>query len=126
MNSILTSAVTGALAMYFFDPQAGRRRRARARDKMDHAARRLQDAYDVTVRDTRHRARGLAAEARRRLRREPVTDEVLAGRVRAALGRVVSHPHAVQVALQQGCVTLKGPILAREVPALLHAVKRVP
>ena len=126
MNPILLSAVSGALAMYFLDPQAGRRRRARTRDKLDRTAHRLRDAYDVTLRDTRHRALGLAAEARRRMRREPASDEVLVGRVRAALGRVCSHPHAVQVTIQQGVVTLKGPILEREVAPLRHAVKAVP
>lgn len=126
MNPILTSALSGAIAMYFLDPQAGRRRRARTRDKMDRAARRLRDAWDVTLRDTRHRARGLAAEARRRLRREPVSDEVLLGRVRAALGRVVSHPHAVHAAVEAGSVTLEGPILEHEVAPLMHAVKAVP
>lgn len=126
MNPILLSAATGAIAMYFLDPLAGRRRRARTRDKMDRAARKLRDAYDVTLRDTRHRARGIAAEAKRRLRRAPVRDEVLVSRVRAALGRVVSHPHAVQVTVHDGCVGLSGPILQREVPPLLHAVKGVP
>lgn len=126
MNPNLLSAATGAIAMYFLDPQAGRRRRARARDKMSRAGRKMRDAYDVTLRDTRHRAMGIAAEAKRRLRREPVSDEVLVGRLRAALGRFVSHPHAIQVAVQEGCVALSGPILAREVPPLLHAVKNVP
>ncbi len=126
MNPILLSAATGAVAMYFLDPQAGRRRRARTRDRMDRAGRKLRDAYDVTLRDTKHRAAGIAAEARRRLRREAVSDEVLVGRVRAALGRVVSHPHAVQVTVNHGAVLLRGPILEREVSPLLHAVKGVP
>jgi hyperosmotically inducible periplasmic protein len=59
MNRILTSAAIGALAMYFLDPQTGRRRRARTRDKVEHARRRLRNAYDVTARDARHRAQGL-------------------------------------------------------------------
>jgi uncharacterized membrane protein len=125
MNPILLSAVTGALAMYFLDPQAGRRRRARTRDKMHHARRKLREAYHVTARDTAHRIWGLAAETQRVLRREPVSDEVLRGRVRATLGRYVSHPHAVHVAVSHGWVTLSGPILAHEVHPLLRAVKHV-
>ena len=131
MNRILFSAAAGALAMYFFDPQGGRRRRARARDKVDHAARRLRDAYDVTARDTRQRAVGMKAELRamsdRLLRRGgPVSGDTLVGRVRAVLGRYVSHPHAIEVSASGGEVALSGPILAHEVPGLLYAVKHVP
>jgi len=128
MNRILTSAAIGALAMYFWDPQAGRRRRARTRDKVEHARRRLRNAYDVTARDARHRAQGLQAISRRLLQRadQATDDETLVGRVRAVLGRYVSHPHAIEVSAADGQATLSGPILAAEVPALLGAVKRVP
>src|SRR5690349_4378267 len=126
MNRILTSAAIGALAMYFLDPQAGRRRRARTRDKMEHARRRLRNAYEVTARDARHRAQGLQAMSRRLLQRGAAADdETLVGRVRAVLGRYVSHPHAIEVSAAGGQATLSGPILAAEAPALLGAVKRV-
>ena len=125
MNRMLTSAVAGALAMYLFDPQAGRRRRARTRDKLAHYQRRVRDAYDVTLRDTQHRARGIAAAGRRLLRHESVADHTLVARVRAVLGRYVSHPHAVEVATRAGSVVLSGPVLQNEVHPLLHAVKGV-
>src|SRR5947209_4696890 len=128
MNRLLFSAALGAATMYFLDPQAGRRRRARTRDKADRAVRRLQDAYDVTLRHARHRAIGMRAElgaVGRRLRGEPVDDETLVGRVRAVLGRYVSHPHAIEVIATGGEVRLAGPILANEVPSLMRAVKRV-
>jgi uncharacterized membrane protein len=54
-----------------------------------------------------------------------VSDEALVGRVRAALGRVVSHPHAVEVFVDRGHVHLSGPILADEVRPLLGAVRSV-
>jgi uncharacterized membrane protein/uncharacterized protein YwbE len=127
MNRILLSAAAGALAMYFLDPENGRRRRARTHDKAQHAARRVREAYDVTARDARHRARGLQAMSRRILRREDnLPDETLVGRVRSVLGRYVSHPHAIDVEVSCGEVSLSGPILAHEVPALLKAVKHVP
>ena len=129
MNRLLFSAAVGATAMYFLDPQAGRRRRARTRDKAERAMRRVRDAYDVTMRDTEHRVSGLKAEARalgRRLRGEAVDDATLAGRVRSVLGRYVSHPHAIEVAVTNGEVTLSGPILAHEVPSLMRAVKLIP
>ena len=127
MNRILMSAAIGAAAMYFFDPKAGRRRRTRTRDKAQRAARKLRAAYDVTARDARHRAQGLQAMGRRLLRRDgEVSDEKLIGRVRAVLGRYVSHPHAVEVDAHEGEVSLAGPILQHEVAALLGAVKGVP
>jgi uncharacterized membrane protein/uncharacterized protein YwbE len=126
MNRVLTSVALGAAAIYFFDPQAGRRRRARARDKIEHTRRQLHGAYDVTVRDVQHRAQGLQSMVRRLVRREErVADETLVGRVRAILGRYVSHPHAIAVSAQDGHVALSGPILAHEVPRLLSAVKHV-
>ena len=125
MPPILMSAAIGAAAMYFLDPQAGRRRRARTRDKAEHAARKLRHAYDVTARDTHHRMMGLQAVGRRLLRREGADDQTLVGRVRAALGRYVSHPHAIEVEAHNGEVSLRGPILGHEVPALLKAVKAV-
>ena len=120
MNRMLLTAGAGALAMYFLDPQAGRRRRAKTRDKAERAARRLQDAYDVTLRDTRHRAMGMRAEVGavgRRLRGDPVDDETLVGRVRAVLGRYVSHPHAIDVAVEAD--------LDEAVVVLGHEAKRV-
>ena len=129
MNRLLFSAAVGAAAMYFLDPQAGRRRRVRTRDRAERIARRVRKAYDVTLRDSEHRVRGLRAEARalgRRLRGEVVDNETLTGRVRAVLGRYVSHPHAIEVTSTNGIVALSGPILAHEVPALMRAVKLVP
>ena len=43
MNRLLFGSALGALAMYFLDPQQGRRRRARTRDKAVHAGRVLND-----------------------------------------------------------------------------------
>ena len=125
MNPMILGSALGACTMYFLDPQSGRRRRARTRDQLIHARKRLAEAGDVTARDAAHRARGLVVGARRLFSREGVSDEVLAGRVRAALGRSVSHPHAIEVGVAGGRVTLEGPVLAHEVRPLLRAVRNV-
>ena len=52
-------------------------------------------------------------------------DDVLVERVRAQLGRLVSHPHAIDVEAVNGRVTLRGPILQAEVNRLLRASGRV-
>jgi uncharacterized membrane protein len=125
MNPVFVGGALGALAMYLLDPQSGRRRRARARDQLVHASRVLNDAGKVTARDAAQRAQGIAASARKLFDHEQVSDEALLGRVRAALGRVVSHPHAIEVAAGGGHVTLEGPILTREVRPLLRAIRAV-
>jgi len=54
----------GALAMYIFDPQEGRRRRALARDQLASAQRQIGEKATATYQDLRNRAQGLYAEAR--------------------------------------------------------------
>jgi uncharacterized membrane protein len=127
MNPIfLGGAAIGVALMYFLDPNSGRRRRARTRDKAVHAARVVSEGAKVTARDTVHRAQGAWAEARRLFSHEEVDDGVLVERVRAELGRVVSHPHAIEVAANGGHLTLIGPILSYEVRPLLQVARRVP
>jgi uncharacterized membrane protein len=126
MNPVFLGGAVGFALMYFLDPNLGRRRRARTRDKVVHAAKLLNAGARVTARDTVHRAQGAWAEARRLFSHEgEINDEAVVARVRAALGRVVSHPHAIEVAASGGHVTLTGPILAYEVRPLLRAVRRV-
>lgn len=122
----MMGAGIGASVMYYLDPNLGRRRRALARDKVAHGVNQASRGLDVAGRDVANRARGLAAQARSRLRDEPVADEVLVERVRARIGRLVSHPGAIEVAACDGIVTLSGPILQDEVRPLLHHVRRVP
>jgi osmotically-inducible protein OsmY len=79
------------------------------------------------ARDASHRWQGVRAEARRRHFRDAPPDDLrLIERVRAKLGRLVRHPHAVQVGANRGVVVLSGPILAAEVGELLEAVRAVP
>jgi hypothetical protein len=65
----------------------------------------------------------MVAEVRGRLRDRSVTDDVIAERVRARLGRAVSHPHAIEVAVRDGIATLSGPILADEIARLINVAR---
>jgi len=116
----------GAGLMYFLDPDRGRRRRALARDRMAHTANVLGGAVDTTARDLSHRVHGLLAEGSQLFRNQEVADEELGARVRSKLGRAVSHPHAIAVAVNQGRVALSGPVLAGEVKGLLKSVSKIP
>lgn len=123
--SLLAALTAGAGLTYLFDPGRGARRRARARDSMTHAAKTAQRAIATTSRDASHRTYGTAASLTGLLRRRPADDAVLAERVRAKLGRHVSHPRAVEVDATDRTITLRGPILSAEAPGLIRAVRRV-
>ena len=118
-------AIAGAATAMLFDPAAGRRRRALIRDKAVHAGKTVSGAVRGTALDLANRARGARASVGGLFRRGPVSDDVLVERVRAKLGRSVSHPHAVHVDALEGRVTVSGPILADEAASLLSAIRRV-
>jgi hypothetical protein len=117
-------AVGAALAMAF-DPHSGGRRRALIRDKVVRGAHLTTRGADATLRDMGNRARGIAAATRSRVWREDVDDVRLVERVRARLGRACSHPHALDVEVTEGEVTLRGPILADEVRDVLDTAASV-
>jgi hypothetical protein len=123
--SLIGGAALGAGLMFLLDPNAGGRRRALARDKFTRARRKSRDAVDATMSDVQNRMTGMAAETRGLFSRAQPDDTKLVERVRARLGRVVSHPSAIDVMAEDGLVTLRGPILASEVTHLLWAVNRV-
>lgn len=123
---LLTGAAVGAGAMFLLDPRAGARRRALIRDQMVHATHKTGDALDAMAHDVTNRARGVAAETAGALRRERVDARKLQERVRAQLGRVVSHPRAIDVhTTDEGHVELVGPVLAHEADELIVAVRAV-
>jgi hypothetical protein len=114
------------MAMYVLDQDRGRRRRAIARDRARRFAVGSHDAVSAAARHVANRLRAARARAHRFLHREGVPDDLLLiERVRARLGRVVAHPHAIQVGANHGRVTLSGPVLASEVVPLLRAVRAV-
>jgi osmotically-inducible protein OsmY len=124
-GAVLTGLGLGAGLMYLLDPLHGRRRRALVRDKVVHAAHVTSDAAGATGRDVAHRTSGVAARLGALARRDAADDRVIEERVRARLGRVVSHPRALEVVVSNAVVTLRGPILGAEVKRLLRTVEGV-
>ncbi len=122
-NLLVTGALAGAGAMYFLDPERGRRRRALVRDEIDHLRRQFEDELDAGSRDAANRARGVVATIARLLTpADDADDRTVADRVRSTLGRLTSHPRAIEVAVTDGRVRLAGPILAVEADAVRAAV----
>jgi uncharacterized membrane protein len=125
VTRVMVGAALGAAAMYWLDPATGRRRRALLRDRLGRAAGDFAEGIGVGGRDLWHRTRGIDARMRSVLTPDNATDEVLVERVRAALGRAVSHPGAIDVAARDGRVRLSGAVLAREHAALMDVVVSV-
>lgn len=119
----------GAAAMYLLDPDRGRSRRAKARDK---AAKLYNDSSwfaGKVQRDLRNRTTGAVAEVKGKLQHETeedVPEGKLVARVRSKMGHLICHPHAVQVSARNGEITLDGDILEDELTTLLSAIRSVP
>ena len=124
-RSLLSGMAVGAAAAMILDPGRGARRRALLRDKAVLATRKTGDALDTTMRDVANRTRGFAAETRGWIAGRAVEDKRLLERVRARLGRVTSHPRAIDVEVQGGQVTLRGPVLSAETQDLLSTAAGV-
>jgi hypothetical protein len=103
----------GAGLMYYLDPDRGSRRRTHARNQIRHTSYQLRDAARRQVQSLWRSFEG-------------EDDRVVGERVRAALGRAVSHAHALAIDVRNGVVTISGPILRDEIRATLKALTRVP
>lgn len=118
-------AGAGMGLMFLLDPVRGKRRRGLALDKTAAAARSVFRGFGKTARDLEHRAHGLAVETRSKMRHEPVIDDVLVARIRSKLGRLISHPHEIEVSASAGVVRLAGRVHLREVIELLSGVSKI-
>ncbi len=127
-SGIAAGAAAGgsaALAAYLFDPRKGGRRRALLRDRFTRFSRLVRTGSRSTARDAAHRAQGALAQARSTVMTQPVDDVVLVERVRSAIGRVARYPGAIDVAAQEGRITLAGAVLKSNAAAVRAAVRRV-
>ena len=126
VKAVISGFAAGAAVMYFGDPNRGKRRRVIVRDKASATWHDVVREFDKAGRDLRNRSRGVASAVRGLTNHGETDEPVLAERIRAAIGRAVSHPHAISVRVESGGrVTLDGPILQEEAGALLKRVSAV-
>jgi uncharacterized membrane protein len=123
--SLATIAAASAGAAYFLDPRSGRRRRALLRDQASRLAHQSCDFVAKAGRDARQRIRGLYEESANHFRGIDADDTILEQRVRAELGRLSTHPGAIEVSSNDAVVRLRGDALETEVPQVLAGVKGV-
>lgn len=122
---LLAAAAGAAAVMYYFDPDMGRRRRALVRDRLAGASHNAGRTLRGQARYASDHARGVLATGSldRMSQREPQGDAQLRDRVRSRLGRLVSHPGAIDVEVDGGIVRLTGDVLAKETDGLLTQVR---
>ena len=113
----------GALAMYFFDPQGGRRRRHVVGDRLAAVPRRLRRRFARKAGLVRARAGAMAAKGMHlRERRKDWSDETLADKVRSEVFRDPALPKgAVNLNVEAGRVVLRGEVAD---PALVEELER--
>jgi osmotically-inducible protein OsmY len=71
------------------------------------------------------RAKALADRSLARFDSTAPSDDVLAQRVRTALGRVISHPRLINITAESGVVTLSGSVSEEETKGLSATVRGV-
>ena len=123
LGPFLAGFGAGVLFAALVDPRRGAARRAMLRDKAVSLVRRARVEARREARDLSHRAQGAVYEATHA--GEEVPDDILVERVRAQIGRPVSHPRSISVSAEAGCVTLSGPILRSEVDDTIARVARI-
>ncbi|WP_454688121.1 BON domain-containing protein [Achromobacter aloeverae] len=129
MKDLITcvkAMAVGAIAMYYLDPDSGRRRRAQLRDSMRAACDGLGQRVRAEGRHAAYQMRGLRAEIDSSVTASVVDDVTLVERVRAALGRLVGSPGAIDVSVIEGIVSLAGHVLTAEHEPLINAVSAMP
>jgi hypothetical protein len=114
----------GAGLMYLLDPQGGRGRRAVARDKSLSTLKQGSKAAAKTSRHLGNKTKGLVAQAGSTLRRgDAASDRGLLKKLQRKVRGAVSHPGAIEPALEDGRVVLRGLVLASEVSGLLAVIE---
>jgi hypothetical protein len=122
---LVLGAGLASLGFTLFDPARGAARRAMLRERTSSTVRRIGGQTRGRLLDASSRVRGRVQKLRARLSEGEVPDPVLEERVRAQIGRAVSHPGALRVSAVRGCVEITGPVLAGEVEDLVEGIRAV-
>lgn len=117
----------GTSLMYLLDPRTGNRRRAIVRDKAVHVAKRSTGLAGKSYRHLRNKIEGAIAIVANTLQPQGgVSDRKLLERIRSTVGRTVPRPGAVDFAVHEGRVTVRGYLRPHEAGQVIQAVEAVP
>ncbi len=124
--ALLLAFGSGVIAMYFGDRAKGRRRRIGIRDELQHTLLNTGKFLTAAKSDFEHRAAGLSSLLRHSLHKPIGNDDpIVLARIRSKLGRLVRHPHAIEVVVSNGHATLRGPVLVYERNRLLRRISKL-
>src|SRR5688572_14297010 len=130
MNRQIRKMIMGTLGsaalMYLMDPEKGNERRATLRDRFTKFMGQATTKTEALIEQISDRAQGMAAETKRKLSTEEVSDEVMVARVRSAMGHVLTNAHEVEVMANQGLITLTGSVPGAETETLISTIKALP
>lgn len=117
-----------AAAVYLLDPDRGRSRRAKLSDQAEAAARKTGEKIETQARYQKGKIQGLAHDLTEPFRpEEQFDDDTLTQKVRSeALGRWGGAKKAVDIAVKDGVVTLKGNTTTELAEELVGLVESVP
>ena len=116
----LGAAAAGALAMYYLDPDLGEQRRAVLADLVRNGLPGSEPRSQGRGRPVRRAYHRAAASS------DPRSDAELRDRIQGRLGRMVSHPRAIHVQVDNGVVRMTGRVLSKERDGLLEQVRQMP
>lgn len=125
-QAFISGLVTGVGSIWLSNSIRDRRKRALVRDKGIHYRHKGRVYLGKASRDLSNRLKGAAYESRHLLQRhEEVPDQTLEARVRAKLGRLSSHPSAIEVRVNDGEVILLGHALQSEADEIRKGISSV-
>lgn len=110
------AAAASALAMYYLDSELGAQRRALLAEL-------VRSGFPADRRGGRGQERRAYP---RSPQADPRSDAHLRDSIQQRLGRLVSHPRAIRVDVDNGVVRLSGRVLAQERDGLLAQVRQMP
>jgi hypothetical protein len=110
----LGAAAAGALAMYYLDPELGAQRR-----------RLLAELVRSGLPGERRQAGQRPRAFHRITQADPQSDADLRDQIQTRLGRLVSHPGAIDVSVSNGVVRLSGRVLSKERDGLLEQIQQM-
>ena len=124
---VLGGAAAGARLMYLLDPDRGRSRRARLRDRIGGGIHFLQRHANKQARNLGHHLIGGLHEIRSfiRDRASHIDEDILLDRVRAQLGRDVQHMRMLELSLKNGRVVVEGPVMHGETEKIRKKLRKI-
>ena len=127
IGSFAGGAAIGAGLMYILDPNRGRSRRAKLREKGIRAVHVAQREANKQLRNAGNHILGGVRELKSFVvnRTVEIPEDILIDRVRAQLGRDIRHMRMLDFSVEDGCVIVAGPVLRGEADKIRNRLRKI-